>query len=74
MVAAYNMPIQTHSTNAYETALAQFDRAVRFLSIPDGVADFLRYPRREFTVNFPVKRDDGSMEMFTGYRVHHSTV
>ncbi|KXK22658.1 MAG: Glu/Leu/Phe/Val dehydrogenase [Chloroflexi bacterium OLB15] len=74
MVAAYNMPVQTHNTNAYETALAQFDKAVRFLSIPDGVAEFLRYPRREFTVNFPVKRDDGSMEMFTGYRVHHNTV
>ncbi len=74
MVAAYNMPTQTHNTNAYDTALAQFDRAVRYLPIPDGVAEFLRYPRREFTVNFPVKRDDGSLEMFTGYRVHHSTI
>jgi glutamate dehydrogenase (NAD(P)+) len=34
----------------------------------------MRYPRREFTVNFPVRRDDGKMEMFTGYRVHHNTV
>ncbi|MBE2182278.1 MAG: Glu/Leu/Phe/Val dehydrogenase [Anaerolineae bacterium] len=68
------MPIQTHNTNAYDTALAQFDRAVRYLPIPDGVAEFLRYPRREFTVNFPVKRDDGNLEMFTGYRVHHSTI
>jgi glutamate dehydrogenase (NAD(P)+) len=34
----------------------------------------MRYPRREFSVNFPVRRDDGSMEMYTGYRVHHNTV
>jgi len=74
MVAAYNIPVQAHQTHAYETALAQFDRAVRYLNIPDGVVEFLRYPRREFTVNFPVKRDDGRIEMFTGYRVHHSTV
>jgi glutamate dehydrogenase (NAD(P)+) len=75
MVAAYN--IRQHaqpSTNAYETALQQYDRAVKYLSIPDGIVEFMRYPRREFTVNFPVKRDDGRIEMFTGYRVHHSTV
>ena len=40
----------------------------------NSISEFLRYPRREFTVNFPVKRDDGRVEMFTGYRVHHSTV
>lgn len=65
---------QQHVPNAHEVALAQYDRAVRYLRISDGVAEFLRYPRREFTVNFPVKRDNGSIEMFTGYRVHHSTV
>ncbi len=75
MVVAYNAPQQQeHISNPYETALAQFDRAVRYLNIPDGIAEFLKYPRREFTVNFPVKRDDGKIEMFTGYRVHHSTV
>ena len=41
--------------------------------IPDGVVEFMRYPRREFTVNFPVRRDNGTIEMFTGYRVHHNT-
>ncbi|MFN8530111.1 MAG: Glu/Leu/Phe/Val dehydrogenase [Anaerolineae bacterium] len=74
MVVAYNARQQEHQSNPYENALAQFDKAVPFLRIPDGIAEFLKYPRREFTVNFPVKRDDGSIEMFTGYRVHHSTV
>jgi len=73
MVVAFTPPVE-HTNSAFHTALAQFDRAVRYLNIDDGVADFLRYPRREFTVNFPVRRDSGKIEMFTGYRVHHSTV
>ncbi|RMF77881.1 MAG: Glu/Leu/Phe/Val dehydrogenase [Chloroflexi bacterium] len=65
-------PVQELS--AYKTALAQYDRAVAHIDIDDGVKEFMRYPRREFAVNFPVRRDDNSVEMFTGYRVHHSTV
>jgi glutamate dehydrogenase (NAD(P)+) len=64
--------VGTPST-AYHTALAQFDRAAHYLDIPDDIKEYLRYPRREFTVNFPVKRDNGTVEVFTGYRVHHNT-
>ncbi len=73
MVVGYNAQVE-HTDNPFHIALQQYDRAVRYLNIPDGVAEFLRYPRREFTVNFPVKRDNGKVEMFTGYRVHHNTV
>jgi glutamate dehydrogenase (NAD(P)+) len=60
--------------DAYKTALAQFDRAAKHLTeVDEGVLTFMKYPRREFTVNFPVRRDNGTMEMFTGYRVHHNT-
>ena len=66
---------QEFTPNAYETALAQYNRATQHLNdIDDNIVEFMRYPRREFTVNFPVRRDDGRVEMFTGYRVHHSTV
>ena len=73
MVVSYN-PKEQSSTGVYQTALEQFDRAAQHLNLDDSIAQFLRYPRRELTVNFPVKRDDGHVEMFTGYRVHHSTV
>jgi glutamate dehydrogenase (NAD(P)+) len=60
--------------NAYKTAQQQFDRAAEHLTnVDSGVLMYMKYPRREFTVNFPVRRDDGSTEMFTGYRVHHNT-
>lgn len=63
-----------HMQSAYETALAQYERAVRRLTLDENVVEYMRWPRREFTVNFPVRRDDGRVEMFTGYRVHHSTI
>ncbi len=75
MVAALNMEQQEAIPSAYKVAIEQFDRAVSH--IKDMESDYiepLRYPRREFSVNFPVRRDDGEIEMFTGYRVHHSTV
>jgi glutamate dehydrogenase (NAD(P)+) len=74
MVVALNTFGEDTSSNAYHTALAQYDRAVQHLDVPDDIINYLRYPQREFTVNFPVKRDTGKIEMFTGYRVHHSTV
>ena len=57
----------------YEIAVQQFDNAVGYLDIKAGIVDMLRKPKRELTVHFPVKMDDDSVKMFTGYRVHHST-
>ena len=74
MAVAYGSSAQQDVGNAYDTALAQYDRAVAYLNIPSGVVEYLRHPRRELTVNFPVRRDDGRVEMYTGYRVHHNTV
>ena len=60
--------------NPYEIAVQQFDRAAKYLpELKAGAKAMLRKPKRELTVNFPVHMDDGSVEIFTGYRVHHST-
>jgi len=58
----------------YQTALSQYDRAVRYLDVPEGLIEFMKWPRRELTVNFPVHMDNGSVKIFTGYRIHHNTV
>jgi glutamate dehydrogenase (NAD(P)+) len=60
--------------SAYEIAVQQFDRAAEYLDLKFGIREMLRKPKRELTVNFPVKMDDGSVQVFTGYRVHHSVV
>jgi glutamate dehydrogenase (NAD(P)+) len=60
--------------SAYEIAVRQFDKAAAYLDLKTGIEEMLRKPKRELTVNFPVKMDDGSVEIFTGHRVHHSAV
>ncbi len=64
----------TRHINPYEVALAQYDRAVEYLKLPRGIKEFLRVPKRELHVNFPVRMDSGDIRIFTGYRVHHNTV
>ena len=58
--------------NAWEVAQRQFDLAAERLGLDPGMRLVLREPRREFTVHFPVHMDDGSVAVFTGYRVQHN--
>ncbi|MGH7667219.1 MAG: Glu/Leu/Phe/Val family dehydrogenase [Candidatus Dormibacteria bacterium] len=58
--------------NPYTTAQRQFDQAASILELDEGMRQVLREVRRELTVNFPVRMDDGSIHMFTGYRVQHN--
>ncbi len=47
-------------------------RAAKRLNLEPGIWKVLRYPSREIIVHIPVSMDDGSIEVFTGYRVQHS--
>jgi len=58
--------------NAFANAQQQFDIAADLLNLDRGMRDILRVCQREFIVNFPAKMDDGSVRVFTGYRVHHN--
>src|SRR6187397_339086 len=58
--------------NPWHVAQQQFDRAADRLDLDPGLREVLREPRREFTTHFPVKMDDGSVRVFTGYRVQHN--
>src|SRR5260221_8121554 len=53
-------------------ATAQSDAAAVRLNLAEDLRAILRQPKRELTVNFPVRMDDGSVRMFTGYRVQHN--
>ncbi len=57
--------------NSYEVARKQIDIASRHLNIDPGLVEKMKYTKRELTVHFPVKMDDGTVKIFTGYRVHH---
>ncbi len=58
--------------NAWEVAKRQFDLAAERLNLDPGLRAVLREPRRALTVHFPVHMDDGTVEVFTGYRVQHN--
>jgi glutamate dehydrogenase (NAD(P)+) len=58
--------------NPYITAQRQFDQAAAILDLDPGLRAILREVRREFTVHFPVRMDDGSIQVFTGYRCQHN--
>jgi glutamate dehydrogenase (NAD(P)+) len=53
-------------------ALQQFEAAADKLHLSEDVREVLRQPKRELTVNFPVRLDSGRMKTFTGYRVQHN--
>ncbi len=66
-------PAPAREESAYATALAQFDAVAERLRLDSSMRAVMRQPRRELTVNFPVRMDDGSTRVFTGHRVQHST-
>jgi glutamate dehydrogenase (NAD(P)+) len=61
-------------TPLYRKAQAQFESAVRFADISEHVAERLRWPERSVVVSVPVRMDDGTVHVFPGYRVQHSSV
>jgi glutamate dehydrogenase (NAD(P)+) len=58
--------------NPWEAQAARFDYAAKKLNLDDGLWKVLRYPAREIIVHIPVSMDNGSIEVFTGFRVQHS--
>src|SRR3989442_15997579 len=56
-----------------QSALAQLDRAAKALNLDPGMHRFLQQPERTLIVALPVTMDDGHLEVFTGYRIQHST-
>ena len=59
--------------NAYEQVLSRLATAAKILDLEPGIHEFLAEPERILEVSVPVKLDDGSVKVFKGYRVQHST-
>ena len=52
----------------------QFDMAVEHMDLEPWIAEKVKYSRREVVVRFPLRFDDGHIELLTGYRVQHNTL
>jgi glutamate dehydrogenase (NAD(P)+) len=65
---------ETGEMSAFEIAQAQIDAVGGRLGVDSDLLEILKKPTRELTVNFPVKMDDGTIRVFTGYRVQYNQV
>ncbi len=59
-------------TNPFENALMQLKRATDVQAFPEGFMKQISVPNREVRISIPVVMDDGSTQVFEGYRVEHN--
>jgi len=64
---------ENSETSLYEMVMKRFDRVAEMIGLDPGIHAVLRKPERELTVAVPVIMDDGHIEVFTGFRVQHSS-
>src|SRR3954451_21970849 len=67
-----DVTMASEDTNPFAIAQRQFDLAADRLDLDSGLRAIMRVPQRELSVNFPVKHDDGSIHVYSGYRVQHN--
>ena len=64
--------VKSAAINPYHMAVQQFEAAAEKLKLSEDMREMLRQPKRELSVNFPVRLDSGRIKTFTGYRVQHN--
>ena len=60
--------------NPFESMMSRFEIAAEHLGLDQEVYDVLKTPAKQVIVSLPVTMDDGSIRVFEGYRVIHSTI
>jgi glutamate dehydrogenase (NAD(P)+) len=61
-----------YESDVFIMACRQFDKAADAINLPESIRDRTKYPRRCMAMALPIKRDDGSVTIFEGYRVQHN--
>jgi len=57
----------------YENVLDQIDNIANIIKLDPGIFKIIRQPERELTVAIPIERENGNIDVFTGFRVQHSS-
>jgi glutamate dehydrogenase (NAD(P)+) len=61
-----------YDSDVFKMACRQFDKAADAINLPENLRDRTKYPKRCLSVALPIRRDDGSITVFEGYRVQHN--
>ncbi len=64
-------PMECYDHPTFQMACQQFDLVADHLQMPEAERDRLKFPKRSMIVALPIRRDDGAVQVFTGYRVQH---
>jgi glutamate dehydrogenase (NAD(P)+) len=64
--------LKLEKANPLESAITQFTAAADNLGLDEDIREVLTKCKRELTVHFPVRKDDGTTDVYTGYRIHHN--
>src|SRR5688500_16330705 len=59
--------------NPFEAMMSRFDYAAQRLSLDPGLYKVLRAPEKQIIVSVPIMRDNGEVDVYTGYRVLYNT-
>ena len=59
--------------NPFEAMMQRFDHAAQLLHLDPGLYKVLRHPEKQIIISIPVLRDNGEVEVYTGYRVLYNT-
>jgi glutamate dehydrogenase (NAD(P)+) len=62
-----------NEANPFEAMIVRFDHAAKLLALDPGLYKVLRHPEKQIIVSVPIQRDNGEVEVYTGYRVLHNT-
>ncbi len=63
---------EVRKTSLYGAVIEQFNKAADLMHLDDDIRKILQATKNEIVVHFPVRMDDGRIEMFIGYRVQHN--
>jgi glutamate dehydrogenase (NAD(P)+) len=67
-------PLRSGDDKPFESMMRRFDIAADILELEPGIYEYLKTPQKQIIVSIPIAMDDGSIQVFKGYRVIHSTV
>src|SRR5256884_1320744 len=59
--------------NPFEAMMERFDHAAQLLKLDPGLYKVLRNPEKQIITSVPIVRDNGEVEVYTGYRVLYNT-
>jgi glutamate dehydrogenase/leucine dehydrogenase len=65
-------PSKVSTINPFEVALQQLDEAARLTNLDKGLHQILSHPKRVLTVSIPIRLDNGTVNVFTGFRSQHN--